>query len=419
LARLWSAAKNSPFVKHNAIFFLGSMGVAFFNYIYYPILGHMLAPSDFGEVQALLSLFLQGAIFLNIITYLTIHITVNSETETERDATLSSLERFTYFVSYGLLTIALITAPFLKRFLNFNEVWPFIALVAALAFSIPLAFRMSFLRGQKLFLKSSLTDGIGSFTKILLSVLFVILGWRSFGAVAGLAISQIISLYFGLMWARRAGFKGLSVHKKRIDFSALKPQLIYGIGVFVVMFCVTAMVSIDVIAVKHYFSPQTAGLYAGVSAIGRIVFYITVPFSGVLITMVSKNQTSKKNSLQFYGSIGLIAVIGCIALSMLALFPRFFISVLVGSKYLQFASLLPRLGLTLLVLSLANAMLMYHMVFKRYIVAFLSTLILAITISLIYWNHATVRLVVNDLLIGSIILLTAIVTYTVATSRRH
>lgn len=65
------------FLRHNAIYMVGSLSVAALNYLFYPVLGRMLSPADFGEVQALTSLFTQAAIFLTILTYVTVHVTVN------------------------------------------------------------------------------------------------------------------------------------------------------------------------------------------------------------------------------------------------------------------------------------------------------------------------------------------------------
>jgi O-antigen/teichoic acid export membrane protein len=160
-SRIIELIKTSPFLRHNATFLVGSLGVAALNYLFYPILGRLMAPDDFGEVQTLTSLFTQAAIFLTILTYVTVHITVNVLDEEKRNQTLLGLERIAMIAGYLVLGIALASVKYLQAFLNFKESWPFIALIVALAISIPLAFRMAFLRGQKQFFLASMTDGIG------------------------------------------------------------------------------------------------------------------------------------------------------------------------------------------------------------------------------------------------------------------
>jgi O-antigen/teichoic acid export membrane protein len=60
---LASVLKNSPFLRHNTIYFLGSFASAILNYLYYPVLGRFMDIVHFGETQVLISLFMQFSIF--------------------------------------------------------------------------------------------------------------------------------------------------------------------------------------------------------------------------------------------------------------------------------------------------------------------------------------------------------------------
>src|SRR6185369_17184709 len=98
------------------------------NYLFYPVLGRMLSPADFGEVQTLTSLFTQAAIFLTILTYVTIHVTVEMPDETERNQTLLGLEKLAVYIGYGALLVALLCVNQLRTFLHFTGNAQFIAL---------------------------------------------------------------------------------------------------------------------------------------------------------------------------------------------------------------------------------------------------------------------------------------------------
>lgn len=405
IRRAITMIKESPFLIHNLIFFSGSLVVAALNYAYYPVLGRLLNPVHFGEVQTLLSLFAQSAVFLNILTYVTIHVTVNTKDPEERNHMLLRLERTALLGGYGALAVALVCTPMLRRFLNFTELWPFVALIIALAISIPMALRMAFLRGKKLFLKATLMDGIGSLAKLLLSAILVFIGWKTFGAIVGLALAQLLSFAFGVAWTRKAGFRGFGWRKSSVPLSRLQPQFTYAAGTFLVMSVITAMMGLDIIAIKHYFSPETAGVYAGMAAIARIVFYVTAPFMGVLLTMVSVDQPRRKNLLQLGGSVALVSVVGGCTLALMALFPEFFVRVLVGGKYLEYAMYLPRLSLAMLLLGIANVLLMYQVAMRTYRVALYATMLVMLTIGLVYWKHTTVVSVINDVVFGSVAIL--------------
>lgn len=358
-------------------------------------------PADFGEVQALISLYMQGAIFLNILSFVTIHVTVNIEDEMRRNQTLLALERVAIIVGGSMLAIALLFVQKLKEFLNFHEVWPFLALIAALGLTIPLVFRMAFLRGRKLFAKSALTDGMGSLTKLILAPILVVLGFKAFGAIAALAISQIFSLGLAYVWARQAGFQGFGLKDKQASLTSLKPQLAYTLSVFLVSLSIFTILSLDILAVKHYFPPEIAGFYAGIATIARIIYFLTAPITGVLLTAVSLNQSKLKNRYQLLGSLGLITGIGGTALLFISALPELSIKILVGSKYLAFANYLPRLSLVMLLLAIANAMLMYNISLRRYKFSWVPLAALILTIILVTNNHASVSEIINSLLIGS------------------
>jgi O-antigen/teichoic acid export membrane protein len=278
-------------------------------------------------------------------------------------------------------------------------------LIAALAVSIPLAFRMAFLRGRKRFFKASLTDGIGSAAKLVLAPVFVLLGWRSLGAISGLALSQIVPLAFGMAWARQAGFHGFGLNAGGARLAALRPYLRHALAVLLASGCVAVLQTLDIVTIKHYFSPVQAGLYAGVTTVASIVFFLMAPITGVLVTSVSPGQPARKNRLQLKGSLALMAGLGGSALVVMALAPKLIIKILVGGKYLAYAHYLPRIGLVMLLLAAASAIMMYHVALKQYGYAAAAVVALGLSLGLIYLNHATILTVINDLLAGSAALL--------------
>ena len=392
---------SSPFLRHNAVFFMGSLGVAALNYLYYPVLGRMLPPAEFGEVQTLVSIFTQAAIFLSILTYVTVHITVNARNEAERNETLLALEHSALLAGGAVLGVSLLGVPLLQSFFHFSSVWPFIALIAALGLSIPLMVRMSYLRGRKQYLKSSLADGVGSAAKLILSAVLVVVGLKSFGAMIGLALSQILSLAVATWWAYRAGLRGFGLKRSHLNMEALRPQLRYAGAVFLALASVTALFSLDMFAIKHYFSPEQAGLYAGMTTVARIVFFVTAPFTGVLLTMVGLKQSRAKNLLWLFGTLVLTCTVGGAAVLFLVMLPELTIRLLVGGKYLMYAQYLPKLALAMLLLGIANTLLMYQIALRRYTSGFLAIAVTFFTVVFVAVRHNVPGQVVDDVLVGS------------------
>jgi O-antigen/teichoic acid export membrane protein len=404
-SRIIELIKTSPFIRHNAIFLFGSLSVAALNYLFYPILGRLMAPDDFGEVQTLTSLFTQAAIFLTILTYVTVHVTVNILDVDKRNQTLLGLERVAMIAGYLTLGVALASVEFLKTFLKFEDSWPFVALIVALAISIPLAFRMAFLRGQQQFLRASMTDGIGSAAKLVLAPILVLLGFQSLGAIGALAISQVLSLAVGIAWARQAGLRGSAFGARPLNLHLIRPYFKHATAVLLGAGGITIIQTLDMITIKHYFSPTEAGFYAGITTIAGIVYFLMAPVTGVLMTHASNNQPVRENQARLRASIGIMVLLGGSALAVMSLFPHIVIDLLVGSKYQVNAHLLPRVGLAMLFLAVANALMMYHIALKRYRYSLGGVAVFIITLALMIFNHGKIEDVINNVVLGSLLLL--------------
>jgi O-antigen/teichoic acid export membrane protein len=356
-------------------------------------------------VQTLTSLFTQAAIFLTILTYVTINVTVNVPDETERNQTLMSMERLAMAVGYSLLFLALLAIPWLRDFLHFSGSLPFVALIVAMGLSIPLAFRMAYLRGRKQFLRASITDGVSSAGKLIIAPILVLLGGRSLGAITGLALSQVLSLVVGLYWARQAGLHLPGGSWRSFHLHLVKPQLRHASAVLLGSGGVTILQTLDIISIKHFFTAEQAGIYAGITTIASIIYFVMAPVGGVMVTHISDRKPHQLNQNRLKGTIGLMVLLGGGALLLMTVLPELIITLLVGAKYTSYASLLPRTGFAMLILGLANALMMYHVALKQYRYSLASVVVFVGTLLLLVLNHGTIVDVINDLIAGSFLLL--------------
>jgi O-antigen/teichoic acid export membrane protein len=394
----------NTFIRHNVILFAGSLGMGLLNYLYYPVLGRLLHPGSFGEVQVLASLFAQVTIFLSVLGLITVNIIANYEDERQRNQVILELERLAAFVGVGLLAVALLSSALLKNFFHFNSTWPFPVLALAVLVSVPLTFRTAYLRGLKHFGLVSMLGIIGSAADLILAVAFVLAGLGTTGAILGLVAGQAVAFGFATVQARRRGFsESWRASMMRLpDLKLIRPELKYALLVLICSLSMTGMYSIDTIVVKHYFDAHTAGLYAGISTVARIVFFLTGSISGVLLPAIKLHHQPRENRQTLRKSVVLMVLIGGATLLGFALMPRLIIHILMGSKYLPLAFLLPRLSLVLFTISLLNLFMLYFMALRRYGIALVVIMGLAITYGLLRAHHQTLEAVINSLLYGSL-----------------
>jgi O-antigen/teichoic acid export membrane protein len=411
-------ARRSHFLRHNSVFFFGAVAVGALNYLYYPILGRLLNTAQFGEVQALISLFLQITIFLSVLGLVTINVVTNYASEAKRNAVILEFEKLAFVLGIGLLAVTILLQGVLARFLQFDSRAPFILLVVALVVSVPLTFRSAFLRGQKRFGLASVTNLLSAGGKLLFAVLLVVVGLKTVGAIGGLVAAQLIAGGFAAAWAARYGLKrrGVGGWLQLPNFRLLKPELRYGLLVLIGSLIITLQYSIDIVVVKHYFDPHTAGLYAGVASVARIVFFLTASVAMVLMSLVKLDAEPTKNRQLLVKSLVLTAIVGLPVVLLSLLEPEKLASLLMGGAYSQVAGLLPKLSLAIFIVAILNVVMAYYLALRQFSLALPLGIGAGITYWLLYSFHASLEAIVNSLLIGSAVMLCAI---SVWAARRH
>jgi O-antigen/teichoic acid export membrane protein len=386
---------------------IGALSVGFLNYAFYPIMGRILQPTAFGEVQVLFSLFAQITIFLNVLSLITVTIVANYSDSVKRDAMVKELEKLALWCSVALVFGALIFAPVLRSFFHFNHTLPFVLLAVAILAGTPLAFRSGFLRGQKKFGLVTIASLAASIGNILFSVSLALAGFGSIGALAGLAIGQFAAFNLAAFFAHKHGLRSRqsqsekSKTKKIVDFKFVAPELRYAGLVLIGSLCVTSLYTLDTVVAKHYFDATTAGLYAGIATIARIIFFATASVLQVMLPSIKRNASTQQNQRLLSKSLTLLLVVGGLPLAVFALFPQKITGLLMGDSYLPFAHLLPWLGLAMLIIAVLNMLIMYHIALRRYAAGAIAAIGIVLTYGLLTTHHQSPDQVVASICIGS------------------
>lgn len=418
--RYVTALKRSDFLKHNAVFFVGSVLVGALNYLYYPILGRLMAPAAFGELQVLISLFLQFTILLNVLSMITVNVTVNQTDVKKAHRIIFELEKLAAYLTVGILAFSVIGGEFLRSTLHFESMLPFVALALAMLASVPLTFRSAFARGQKRFGIASASQLIGATVKIIFSVGLVVLGLGVAGAVAGIVGAQLVAFLYAARWAARLGFsRPADTHYGTLpDLKIVVPELKYAAAVLVGLLAVTMLMSIDVIVVKYFFDPHTAGLYAGIATVARTIFFLAVPLSQVLMPMVKTNQPLKQNYHLLLKSLGLTVAVCGFVLGVLAFAPETVVRVLMGVEYITYAPLLLPLATAIFAISIVNLVMTYYFALRQKMIMLVGIIGFAISLSLMLVWHGDLSAIVDSMLIGSVITLGLAGTYVLVMLKR-
>ena len=407
--------KSNSFIKNNGIFFIGSLLVAFINYLYYPVLGRLLPIDAFGEVQVIISFYLQLTVFLTVLTLIATNVVVNESNRDTANAVVGEIERFALYLSMLLSVIVIALAVPLQQALKFESSMPFVAITGVFIVSVVLAFRSAYLRAKQDFWAASLQGIIAGTAKLALSALLVVIGFRTVGAIGGLLAAQIVSLYYAGRRAKKLGFSRPAQSRRLfrpVNFAVLKPFYGYAGLVLVVSLITTMMYSLDVTIVKYLFSPELAGQYASISTIARIIFFLTGSFAVVILSTVKRSADARTNYMMLVRSFIITLVLGGSTATFFALFPTFTIHLLFGQRYDQFAHLLPLLSFAMLFAALAVLVGNYHLALAHYKVLIFVLIGAGITAVAIYLSHSTIDAVVTSIFIGNFSLAAILIGWT-------
>ncbi len=249
-------------------------------------------------------------------------------------------------------------------------------------------------------------------------MVLVWIGWSTCGAIAGVVLAQAVAFMYAARAARKIGFKRPENASLRQlpSFKILRPELKYGGLVLCGSLIITVLSSADIFVVKHFFDATTAGRYAGVSTVARIIFFLTASIAQVLLPSVRINQTAEHNRQLFRKSLGLVVAVGGSATLVFATFSKLIVTILMGKHYLAYAHLLGRLSLVMLVLSILNLVICYFIALRRYQISVIVIAGACVIAGLLAAYHGSLEAVINSLLYGSLVMLGMFIVWSSGTS---
>ncbi len=358
--------KQSKFIRDNVVLFVGGVLTGAVNYALYPLISRIVSVGEFGEVQILMSLITQLAIAATVIRIFVVNVVKEKTDDTDIGSFLRNTSRTLLWISSGIALVFLCVSPLLKNVLQFESFWPLVPT----AFSVVLGFQfmvpLSHLQSKQRFDKVAWLQLAQAVTKLIAAGGIGYLGFGTAGIIWGVLLSSFAMQW----WARRDSRRILSVPYSNIPpaqfvWDSLKKELRYILLISASMGAVTFLLSLDTFFVKAAFSPDEAGLYAGIAVVARTLFFLTASMAGVMISSVKIAHSKQQNVRAYYSSVVLMTVASAAALVVIALVPDIIISVLLGDEYAVHSDLLLKLSVAMYGVGLINIITNYHVAMRE------------------------------------------------------
>lgn len=372
-------------IKGSFILFVMINVFNLFNYIFHFSMARLLGPEEYGILAVLFSFLYIFSIptesIQNIITSYTSRLNAKNEYGKIKCLFLKSIKKsiilsILIFILY--LPIAYLISPLIKvDFLLLAITGLFIFLFT----STPIT--RGVIQGQKKFILLGMNMISEGFLKVVLGISAVLIGWKVYGAIFAVILACVFALIFGVF-----SIRGLL--KGRNEEAGFEGIYNYSIPYFFTAICITLMYSLDVIFAKRFFSEETAGIYAVISMLGKMIFFGTLAVGKAMLPLTSeKHESGEKTGFLLAKSLKIIGLISILALFFYLLFPKLIIAILFGSKYLSGSNILFFVGLSFTFLSFTNIIMLYKVSTKKIRNTPFFLIFVLIEITLFIFFHST------------------------------
>ena len=400
--------KNNRLVKGSFILLIGSLIVNISNYLFHFFMGRMLGPSDYGVLAALLSVLYLVSVFSSTLLTVTTKFTADFFSAGDFGKIhllIKRLSRKFFWAGLAVFLIFLLAARFIANFLKIDS--PSLVIIIG-AFSLLLflnSLNRGVIQGLQKFSHLAINLSIEALLKLVLAIIFVILGGKVFGPVA--------AIFLACLFAYLISFVPLKfLFKKTLQPIDKKKLILYSLPTLFIMLFLVSLYNADIILVKHFFSAREAGLYAALSTLGKIVLFASGAITQAMFPIAAYLARRKKDPSRILKqTIILTSLISLVILILYFVFPKYLVMILFGGQYLEISSYLFFFGLVFSLFSIISIFISFFLaIHKLRFVYFLGLAALA-EIVLIIFFHQSILEIISILFIVMVILLVGLIIY--------
>lgn len=344
-------------LKGGVLLFGATLIWQFSNFAFNVISAHELGPEKYGILASVVAFS-----YLFNPAVLAIQTVASRETTSvmvdEAGSQIRAIVNY-YLLRIGLGALALggvlvVLSPLISRFLHLNS--PGLVMIFALV--LPTVVASSVVRGvhqgTRRFDRYSLGTATEGLSKVCCVVALLVLVWRNpvsgvlavlFSALAGLVVNVLLLRH----WPKPTWSIRLRRHPIRYSVSTLT---VFGL--------LAVLLSIDTMTARSTLSAHTAGMYAGISLAGKIVYFATTALTTLLFPMFSARFDRGTETARWLAvSMILVAVVSAAVICVFVWAPYLVTTILLGAKYRSAARYLFMMGGIFAIYAMTNLVVMY------------------------------------------------------------
>ena len=406
-----SAFYKHPLISGSMIIFLGSILSSFLNFLFNLFMSRNLSLPDYGTLVSFISLMTlvtlpAGSVTPTIVNFAASYFAKNKLSMVR--GLFIKVGKASFFTGIAIIIILILLKENINLFFNIYDDLLIILLGVAILISFISVVNNALLQAKLSFNFIAFINFLSSLLKLILGIILVFSGFTVYGAMMSIILSSLIPYLISFIPLRFLFLKNTSTHNLKI-----KTLFSYGTPAAIVLIGMSSLINADIILVKHFFNPTEAGLYAGLSLVGKVIFFFSAPISSVMFPLIVQKHTKKENYHSIFRLSLLLIFIFSVAISLFYfLFPEFVIKFFLNREaYLTIAPYLVYFAIFITIYSLISVLTYYFLSIKKTNIYMPIILAALAQIILIYFFHNTFLQVISVSIVVSTLLLVSFLFY--------
>jgi O-antigen/teichoic acid export membrane protein len=397
----------SGFFRHGLLVFVSATAVNALGYVFHFAISRRIGVEQYGVLSALNAALSIGLVLSGIVSTVVVKYAAEFRA-TGDEAHLSALTRRLMRYGAGAAVLVIVaglaaTRP-IAAFLQIHNLLAVALWVTIIGLGMWTPVLRAVFQGVEDFGVYAISIVVESFGKALLGIALVYAGFGVDGAFAGWALGSAIALAY-TVWAALRRFGGAADAKLFIDFRRLALTMA---NVSIATVLLTSLGYSDVVVVKHFADPTTAGLYGALSLAGKILLFLVGFVPTIVLPKASRVALSGQSPVGvFLQALAVIVVLSGTGLTVYYFFPLLVVTTLAGSSFAPAAPYVFSYGLAMVLLAGINVIVMYKIGIHRFDFVVPLTLCAVGEVVGISIHHASLGDVIGVLIAGNAIALVA------------
>lgn len=395
-----------PLFSGSAIVFVGNMGANVINYAYHLVMGRLLGPVEYGILASLYSLLYLVSIIPSS-TSVSIVKFISATSDNDLYSVYNSFQRLVFKISISMSVLIIIITPLISKFLHIENTISILLIAPILFLSLITLVNQSTAQGLLKFTGYVIPTLISSSLKFAIGVVFVLIGWSIFGAMFAIVIGMFITYIYS--------FKFIKKHVKQTKVKPidLNPFFKYSGPVLIQALAFTSIFTTDVILAKHFLDPFTAGIYAALSTLGKIIFFAASPVAATMFPVISKRKSLNQKYMKvFFASLIITFVIALSITILFWLFPNIAVGVLYGKDYLSAKTDLVWMGVFILFYTLSNLLVNFFLSIGNVKIVLIPLFASIVQAVVIWFYHGSITEIIQSSLFVTLAMFICLSVYT-------